>query len=77
MTSDQVTSDKEGRNPHPRNPRTKGVIGQLRKDKRASGGVTLGATKNPAGVILRGAAGVLGLSTVARKGGQNEKDGEQ
>lgn len=42
-----------------------------------SGVHTLWATKNPAGVNLRGGVGVIGLSTVARKGGQNEKEGEQ
>jgi len=37
--------------------------------KRQAGIHTLGAKKNPAGVSLRGAAGVIGLLTVARKGG--------
>ena len=42
-----------------------------------SGVHTLGATKNPAGVNLRGVAGVIGLLTIARKGGENEQEGEQ
>ena len=39
-----------------------------RKDKRVSGVGTLGATKNPAGVNLRGGVGVIGLPTVSGKG---------
>ena len=59
------------------------MIGPLgRKSGRAIGrkeaGVhTLGATKNPAGVNLRGAAGVSGLPTVPGKGAKYEKEGEQ
>ena len=42
-----------------------------------SGVHTLWATKNPAGVNLRGGVGVIGLSTVARKGGEDKQEGEQ
>ena len=67
-------------------PHTRRVDWPTRKDKRAgnrkegqagAGVHTLGATKNPAGVNLRGLAGVSGLPTVTSEGGQNEKEGEQ
>ena len=59
VTSDQTR--KEGRNPHPR-----GSIGQLGRTSGRAGVGTLWATKNPAGVNLRGLAGVIGLLTIAR-----------
>ena len=48
-----------------------------RKGKRVSGVHTLWATKNPAGVNLRGAVGVIGLPAVTGKGAKDEKEGEQ
>ena len=48
-----------------------------RKGKRVSGVGTLWATKNPAGVNLRGAVGVSGLPAVPGKGGEDEKQGEK
>jgi hypothetical protein len=42
-----------------------------------SGVGTLWAKKKPAGVNLRGAAGVIGLSTVARQCGQDKKQSKQ
>ena len=70
------------------NPHTRGIDWPTKEGQAASGncprkegkrraGVgTLGAKKNPAGVNLRGLAGVIGLLTVPGKGGENEKEGE-
>jgi len=53
-----------------RNRHTRGSIGQLgrqaasgprKEGRRVSGVHTLGATKNPAGLNLRGVAGVIGI----------------
>ena len=78
VTSDQVTSDKEGRNPHTGlDWPTYETSGPRKEGKRASGVHTLGAKKNPAGVNLRGVVMGLGLLTVARKGTDHEKQGEQ
>ena len=86
-TDTRKEGDRHTRNPHP-----KGDIGQLGREsgkraasgkrprkeaKRVSGVGTLGATKNPAGVNLRGGVGVIGLPSVTGKGGQDEKEGEQ
>ena len=57
---------KEGTDTRNRHPR--GVDWPTRKGKRQAGVGTLGATKNPAGVNLRGGVGVIGLPAVARKG---------
>jgi hypothetical protein len=45
--------------------------------KRRAGVGTLGATKNPAGVNLRGRVMGFGLLTVSGEGGENEEEGEK
>jgi hypothetical protein len=53
------------------------ALGRKEGRKAGAGVHTLGAKKNPAGLNLRGGVSGLGLSTVARKGAENEKEGEQ
>ena len=70
------------------NPHTRGIDWPTKEGQAASGncprkegkrraGVgTLGATKNPAGVNLRGVVMGFGLLTVSGKGTKDEKEGE-
>ena len=73
---------KEGR----KEPHTRGLDGLLMRQaasgpkegrKRQAGVHTLEATKNPAGLNLRGVVMGSGLFSVTSKGGENEKEGEQ
>ena len=56
---------KEG-DRHTRDRHTRGDLGQLGRKSGKRGVGTIGATKNPVGVNLRGGVGVIGLLAVAR-----------
>ena len=88
-----MTSDKEGRDPYTRNrSKGTRTLGRNRWPTHETSGkrsIALGRKKAASGVMRphgqqkarrgepTGLAMDLGLSTVARKGGQNEKQGEQ